>query len=75
VKLLKTEDYHEDMSCCLFVSFSRDENGEILGEPPDVYFSYGYLEDGFDEKIWTHFVVGDFNFLFHDADPLRFPHR
>lgn len=73
MKLSKTKEYHEDMGSCLFVSFSRDENGQILGEPPEVEFCNGYLEVGFDENKWTHFVEGDFNFLFTDADPENFP--
>lgn len=73
MKLLKTEEYHEDMGNCLFVSFSRDDNGQILGEPPDVDFKSGYMEDDFDEKKWTHFVDGDFNFIFTGADPDKFP--
>lgn len=73
MKLLPTSEYHEDMGPCLFVNFSRDENGKILGEPPEVYFASGYMEDGFDGSIWTHFVEGDFNFIFSDADPVNFP--
>lgn len=73
MKLLKSEDWHEDLSCSVFVSFSRDEDGNILGEPPELYVGSGYLEDGFDFEKWTHFIDGDFNFLFSDADPVNFP--
>jgi hypothetical protein len=73
MKLLKTDEFHEDMGCCLFVSFSRDEHGNILGEPPEVCFSSGYMEIGFDDQKWTHFVEGDFNFMFTHADPIHFP--
>ena len=72
-ELMKTEDYHEDFGNCLFISFSRDSNNEIIGEPPEVKFSSGYLEEGFDEIKWTHFVKGSFNFLFEQADPENFP--
>jgi len=73
MKLLMTSEYHEDMGPVLFVNFSRDENGKILGEGPDVCFASGYMEDGFDEEKWTHFVDGNFNFIFTDADPINFP--
>jgi len=74
MELLKTEEYHEDFGCCLFFSFSRDEQGHVLGEPPEVCFSSGYMEDGFDEKEWTHFIKGvDMNFVFTGVDPVRFP--
>lgn len=73
MKLRKTEEYHEDMGACLFVSFSRDKDDNILGEPPEIYFASGWLEDGFDEEKWTHFVEGDFNFMFTGADPVNFP--
>jgi hypothetical protein len=71
--LYKTEDYHEDFGECLFVSFSRDEHGEIIGESPEVVFASGYIQDGFDPEKWTHFMKGSFNFLFTDADPTNFP--
>lgn len=73
MKLLPQSEYHEDMGYCLFVSFSRDENGNILGEPPEVCFMSGYIDIEFDPEKWTHFVEGDFNFMFSDADPVRFP--
>ncbi len=74
MKLRKTEDYHEDDGCCMFFSFSYDKNGNVLGEPPEVEFSSGYLQDDFDETKWTHFVKGDeFNTIFEQADPEAFP--
>lgn len=73
MNLSKTEDYHEDYGPCLFFSFSRDSEGNILGEPQDVMFSYGYLEDDFDDKKWTHFIADEnFNFAFEQADPENF---
>ena len=72
-KLLKTEEYNEEMGSVIFVSFSRNENGEIIGEPPEVCIACGYMDDTFDEKKWTHFIDDNLNFLFQDADPINFP--
>lgn len=73
MKLKPITEWHEDLGASIFVSFSRDEKGEILGEPPELYYGSGYLEENFDDKKWTHFIDGDFNFIFTDADPLNFP--
>jgi hypothetical protein len=73
MKLLPTEEWHEDLGSSIFVCFSRDENGKILGEPPEIEYCSGYLEDGFDPEKWTHFIDGNFNFIFSDADPINFP--
>ena len=75
MKLLPTSEWHEDLGSSIFVCFSRDENGDILGEPPELEFCSGYLEENFDEEKWTHFIDGDFNFMFSDADPVNFPPR
>lgn len=75
MKVLKTEDWHEDLCASIFISFIRDENGVIQGEPPELYYGAGYLEDDFDFDKWTHFIDGDFNFIFSDADPINFPTR
>jgi hypothetical protein len=73
MKVLKSEEWHEDLGMSIFISFSRDENGAILGEPPELYCGSGYLEEKFDFNKWTHFIDGDFNFIFSDADPVNFP--
>ena len=74
MKLQKTEEHHEEDDSALFFSFSRDKDGNVLGEPPEVMFSDGYLEDDFDPEKWTHFIKGiDFNFVFEQADPKSFP--
>jgi len=75
MELLKSEDWHEDLGASIFVSFNRGESGQILGEPPEMYYGSGYLEDDFDFDKWTHFIDGDFNFIFSDADPVNFPRR
>jgi hypothetical protein len=69
--LKSTLDWHEDLGSSIFVCFSRDENGDILGETPELYYGSGYLEDDFDDEKWTHFIDGDFNFIFSDADPIN----
>lgn len=74
-QLLKTEDYHEDYGSCLFVRFSTEEDGSIVGEPPEVVFASGYIEDGFEESEWPYFIKGSWNFMFTDADPANFPER
>tara|TARA_R110000851_G_scaffold314332_1_gene476302 strand:- start:929 stop:1327 length:399 start_codon:yes stop_codon:yes gene_type:complete len=73
MKLLPTSEWHEDLGASIFVCFSRDENREILGEPPEMEYCSGYLESDFDEEKWTHFIDGDFDFMFSDADPINFP--
>ena len=73
MKCLPSEHWHEDFGASIFISFSRDENGNILGEPPELHYGSGYLEDDFDFDKWTHYIDGDFNFIFTDADPLNFP--
>lgn len=75
MELKPTSEWSEDLGSSIFVSFSKDENNEILGEPPELYYGSGYLEEGFDERKWTHFIDGDFNFIFTDADPINFPPR
>lgn len=75
MKLKPSSEWHEDLGSSIFVCFSRDENGEILGEPPELYYGSGYLEEDFDFDKWTHFIDGDFNFIFSDADPVNFPPR
>ena len=73
MKLKPSDEWHEDLGQSIFVCFSRDENGEILGEAPELNYGYGYLEEDFDFDKWTHFIDGDFNFIFSDADPINFP--
>ena len=75
MRLLPTSEWHEDLGASIFVCFSRDSSNEILGEPPEIYYGSGYLEENFDEDKWTHFIDGDFNFIFSDADPENFPVR
>ena len=75
MKLRPTSEYHEDFGNCIFINFSRDEDGTIRGEPPEIDFKQGYLEEDFDESKWTHFIEGDWNFIFTGADPINFPDR
>ena len=73
MELFKTEDYDEELGYMLFVSFSRDENGKILSEPPEVKLSHGYVEDDFDADKFTHFIDVNCNSIFEQADPVNFP--
>jgi len=75
MNLKPTSEWHEDLGASIFVCFSRDKNGNILGETPELYYGSGYLEEDFDEDKWTHFIDGDFNFIFSDADPDNFAVR
>ena len=75
MQVLESKEWHEDLGASVFISFSRDENGNILGEPPEFYFGSGYLEENFDFDKWTHFIDDNFNFIFEDADPKNFPPR
>jgi len=75
MKCKPSSEWHEDLGASIFISFSKDESGNILGEPPELYYGSGYLEEDFDFEKWTHYIDGDFNFIFSDADPLNFPPR
>ena len=76
MKALPSDEWDEDLGSSIFISFSRDEDGNILGEEPELMWSSCYLEsDNFDFDKWTHFIDGDFNFIFEDADPINFPSK
>lgn len=74
MKLRKTEDYHEDYGSAIFIGWSRDKNGKVLGEPPELYFGCGWLDEGFDDELFTHWIEAKFfNELFTQVDPENFP--
>lgn len=73
MKVKPISEWHEDLGSSIFISFGRDENGKIEGSPPELYWGSAWLEDDFDETKWTHFIDGDFNFVFSDVDPVNFP--
>jgi hypothetical protein len=76
MKLMKTEDYHEDFGNVIFIAWGRDNNDHILGEPPELHFGQGYLEDDFDGRYFTHWIEAKFfNDLFHQVDPENFPKK
>ena len=52
MRLLPSDEWHEDLGASIFVCFSRDESGEILGEPPELCYGSGYLDDEFDFDTW-----------------------
>lgn len=74
MKLMKTDDYHEDYGSVIFIGWGRDDEGNILGEPPELYFGWGWLDEGFDPDLFTHWIEAKFfNDLFTQADGDRFP--
>lgn len=74
MQLRKTEDYHEDYGSAIFIGWGRDNNGNVLGEPPELYFGRGWLDDGFDDELFTHWIEAKFfNELFTQVDPENFP--
>lgn len=75
MKVLPVSQWDEEYGPSIFVSFSRDKNGKILGEPPELYWGDGDLDEDFDPTKWTHFIDGDFNFVFEEADPISFPRK
>jgi hypothetical protein len=67
-ELYPTSEFHEDDGIALFVSFSRGEDGVVLGEPPEFYMGSGHLEDNFDDKKWTHFIkASSLNYIFESV--------
>lgn len=75
MRVLDSSEWHEDYGSSIFISYSRDKYGNILGETPELYYGQGYLEEDFDFDKWTHFIDGNFNFIFSDVDPINFPQR
>ncbi|MCP4267473.1 MAG: hypothetical protein GY777_18240 [Candidatus Brocadiaceae bacterium] len=73
MKVKPSSEWHEDRGSSIFLSYSKDFDGTILGEPPEICFASGYLQEDFDYEKWTHFIDGDYNFLFSDVDPIKFP--
>lgn len=73
-KLMKTEDYHEDYGAVIFIGWDRNRDGSIAGAPPSLYFGCGWLDEGFDSDLYTHWIDAKFfNSLFTQADPDSFP--
>ncbi len=65
MKVMKTEDYHQDYGNCLFFHF------ETFEEPPTVICG-SPLDSVFEEDFFTHFVKDfDFNDLFEQAIELN----
>ncbi|MGL5565038.1 MAG: hypothetical protein ACRDC4_04835 [Plesiomonas sp.] len=73
-KLMKTDDYHEDYGAVIFIGWDRNSDGSIAGAPPSLYFGCGWLDEGFDSDLYTHWIEAKFfNSLFTQADPDSFP--
>jgi hypothetical protein len=60
VKLYKTEEWHEEMGECIFLAFPSFAEFPCVqpGSP---------LDGDFDECVWTHFILLDFNHVFDQA--------
>lgn len=68
MKILPVGQWSEDDGNCLFIRFSRNEKGEIMGEPPEVVFAHGYIEDGFNIEEWDYFLKDNINSWFEQAE-------
>jgi hypothetical protein len=73
MKLLKSEEWYEDMGGRIFVKFERKADGSIEGAPIDVCFANGYIDEYLDMSEYTHFIDDNCNSLFSAADPESFP--
>ena len=68
MKIKPASEWHEDSGASLFIRFSRDESGQILGEPPEVCFAFGYLECGFEVDKWDYYLDENINAWFEQAE-------
>ena len=61
IKLYKTEEWYDELGDCVFFSFPNFEEFPCTqaGSP---------LDGDFDESVWTHFILLDFNHIFNQAD-------
>lgn len=66
--ILPVSQWSEDDGNSLFIRFSRNEKGEIMGEPPEVVFANGYIEHGFNIEEWDYFLKGSINSWFEQAE-------
>lgn len=67
MKITPAKDWTEDNGNSLFIRFVRNEQGEILGESPEVEFASGYIQDGFDIEEWEYFLDESINSWFEQA--------
>ena len=78
MKIKPVSEWHEDLGASIFIRFSRDEEGQIRGEPPEVCFVSGYLDDAFNMDEWEYYLVDNVNTWFEQAeafgDKLEFKH-
>jgi hypothetical protein len=70
MKILPVSEWHEDLCSSIFIKFSRNEDGEIMGESPEVCYASGYLDPDFDMDYWDYFVDGNINTWFEQAKRL-----
>ncbi len=68
----KAEEWHEDDGNSMFIRFARDEDGDILGEEPEVCFATGFMQVGFKTEEWEYYISGgQFNCWFEQAEKLE----
>lgn len=68
MEIAKADEWHEDEGASLFIRFSRNELGEIMGESPEVCFASGYLDDDFNIDEWDYYLTGNVNTWFEQAE-------
>lgn len=71
MKIRPVSEWHEDLGCRMFIKFTRDEDGEILGESPQVEFASGYIQDGFDIVDWDYFLDESINTWFEQVESIE----
>lgn len=71
MKIRPANEWHEELGDSLFIRFARDEDGEILGESPEVEFASGYIQDGFNIDEWDYFLDKSINTWFDQAQRIE----
>lgn len=67
MKIRPANEWHEELGDSLFIRFARDEDGEILGESPEVEFASGYVQTDFNIDEWEYFLDESINTWFEQA--------
>lgn len=71
MKIKPADQWHEELGSRLFIKFSRDEEGNILGEEPTVEFASGYTQIGFNIDEWEYFLDESINCWFLQAERIE----
>lgn len=67
MKIKPASEWTEEDGSSLFIRFTRNEQGEIVGETPEVEFASGYIQDDFDIDQWEYFLDESINTWFEQA--------